>query len=151
MNDDQIKHMVSRFLNWKLPENFNPDGGISFVKYGNIGTEHQYKREPSGTNLIGYAEATEMMRHMIEGMPGPAATPTWLDIKTAPHDVSVLLGYPDWHSKKWVHEVGPASHGWTRNGISTMSRHGQATHWMPLPDPPVSVTRPPRNTPEDQS
>lgn len=79
MNDDQIKHMVSRFLNWKLPENFNPDGGISFVKYGNIGTEHQYKREPSGTNLIGYAEATEMVRHMIEGMPGPAAAPKEYD------------------------------------------------------------------------
>lgn len=26
----QIKHMVERFLNWRLPENFNPDAGISF-------------------------------------------------------------------------------------------------------------------------
>lgn len=26
MTDDQIKHMVNRFLGWKLPENFNPDG-----------------------------------------------------------------------------------------------------------------------------
>lgn len=69
MTEDQIKHMVDRFLNWKLPENFNPDGGISFVRYGNIGTEHQYKREPSGTNLIDAAQADAMVRHMIDGLP----------------------------------------------------------------------------------
>jgi hypothetical protein len=28
MADDQIKHMIYRFLSWRLPENFNPDGGI---------------------------------------------------------------------------------------------------------------------------
>lgn len=69
MTDDQIKHMVNRFLNWKLPQNFNPDGGISFEKYGNIGTEHQYKREPSGTNLIDFTQADAMVWHMIEGLP----------------------------------------------------------------------------------
>lgn len=30
MTEEQIKHMVSRFLGWKLPKNFNPDAGISF-------------------------------------------------------------------------------------------------------------------------
>ena len=30
MTDDQINHMVSRFLQWKLPENFSPDCGITF-------------------------------------------------------------------------------------------------------------------------
>ena len=25
MTDDQIKHMVGRFLSWKLPETFAPD------------------------------------------------------------------------------------------------------------------------------
>ena len=30
MTDEQIKHMANRFLGWPIPENFNPDGGISF-------------------------------------------------------------------------------------------------------------------------
>lgn len=30
MTEDQIKHMVNRFLQWKLPEHFRPDAGISF-------------------------------------------------------------------------------------------------------------------------
>lgn len=30
MTEAQIKHMVNRFLSWKLPDNFNPDAGISF-------------------------------------------------------------------------------------------------------------------------
>jgi hypothetical protein len=32
MTDDQIKHMVNRFLNWRLPESFSPDCGISFKR-----------------------------------------------------------------------------------------------------------------------
>lgn len=33
MTEAQIKHMVNRFLSWKLPrDTFNPDGGISFDK-----------------------------------------------------------------------------------------------------------------------
>jgi hypothetical protein len=28
MTDEQIKHMVNRFLGWRLPENFQPDAGI---------------------------------------------------------------------------------------------------------------------------
>jgi acetate kinase len=68
MDDKQIKHMVERFLNWPLPNNFAPDGGISFERYGNKGTEHQYERRPVGTNLLDYAQAEAMVRHMIEGM-----------------------------------------------------------------------------------
>lgn len=68
MTEDQIKHMVNRFLNWKLPENFNPDGGVSFERFGNKGTPHQYRRESSGTNLFDATQADAMVRYMIEGM-----------------------------------------------------------------------------------
>lgn len=34
MTNEQIKYMVDRFLQWKLPENWKPDGGISFEKFG---------------------------------------------------------------------------------------------------------------------
>ena len=69
MTDEQIKYMVDRFLNWKMPENWKPDGGITFEKFGNKGTPHQYTREPSGTNILDAAQADAMVRHMIEGLP----------------------------------------------------------------------------------
>jgi hypothetical protein len=69
IGDAQINHMVDRFLSWKLPELFRPDGGISFEPIGNKGTEHEYKREPTGTNLLDATQARKMVLHMIEDMP----------------------------------------------------------------------------------
>ncbi len=69
MTEEQIKYMANRFLMWKLPANFNPDGGISFDPIASKGTPHEFRREPVGTNLIGYTEAVEMVRHMIDGLP----------------------------------------------------------------------------------
>lgn len=64
MNDAQIKHMVDRFLGWRLPENFSPDAGISF--------ERPFPRPglmPTGTNLLDATQADAMVRHMLEGLP----------------------------------------------------------------------------------
>jgi hypothetical protein len=78
MTDDQIKHMVNRFLRWRLPENFQPDAGISFNPEYNI----EYNRErylapsrhqPSGTNLFNAAQAEAMVRYMVEGLPSQTA------------------------------------------------------------------------------
>lgn len=69
MTDEQIKHMVNRFLGWKLPENFQPDAGISFKAAFNEHTAHPMKHEPSGTNLLDADQATAMVRYMVEGMP----------------------------------------------------------------------------------
>lgn len=64
MNREQIKHMVDRFLGWKLPRDaFVPDCGISFDM------KHPTRYEPSGTNLFDAQQATEMVQHMVEGMP----------------------------------------------------------------------------------
>jgi hypothetical protein len=69
MNATQIKHMVDRFLSWKLPATFNPDGGIAFEPIGSKGTQHEFKREPVGTNLLDATQAAEMVRHMVDGLP----------------------------------------------------------------------------------
>ena len=69
MTEEQIKYMVDRFLSWKLPEDFNPDGGISFKKMFNDHLPIPSKYEPSGTNLLGATQADAMVRHMVEGMP----------------------------------------------------------------------------------
>lgn len=69
LSEDQIKHMVDRFLGWKLPKDFNPDGGISFESMADQRYNPPILREPSGTNLFGATEATEMVRYMLEGLP----------------------------------------------------------------------------------
>ena len=76
MNADQIKHMTERFLGWKLPENFHPDGGITFKATFNENTPHPMKAEPVGTNLFDYSQAKAMVEYMIEGLPISSATPS---------------------------------------------------------------------------
>jgi len=69
MTDDQIKHMVDRFLRWRLPDDFCPDAGISFEPDYNEHTAHPMKHEPTGTNLFDATQAEAMVRYMTEGMP----------------------------------------------------------------------------------
>lgn len=69
MNDQQIKHMVNRFLGWKLPADFSPDAGISFKAEFNEHTDHPMKHEPSGTNLLDASQAEAMIRYLLEGLP----------------------------------------------------------------------------------
>jgi len=74
MTDEQIKHMVDRFLGWRLPVDFQPDAGISFkpeynVEYNAARGKPPARHEPSGTNLFDATQAEAMVRYMIEGMP----------------------------------------------------------------------------------
>ena len=69
ITEDQIKHMVERFLGWRLPANFSPDAGISFKAAFNENTLWPMKHEPSGTNLLDATQADTMVRYMVEGMP----------------------------------------------------------------------------------
>jgi hypothetical protein len=62
-----VEEMVSRFLSWKLPADFNPDGGISFERYAMPGR----LREPVGTNLLTASQAEAMVRHLL-GIEAPA-------------------------------------------------------------------------------
>ena len=68
MTEAQIKHMVERFLSWKLPEDFAPDGGITFKPMFNEHTAHPMRHEPFGTNLLNYHQAEAMVRHILDGM-----------------------------------------------------------------------------------
>jgi hypothetical protein len=70
MQDYQIKHMVDRFLGWKLPENFNPDNGISFDADAAKKLHPQnHRHEPVGTNLLDAQQAEAMIRYLVEGLP----------------------------------------------------------------------------------
>jgi hypothetical protein len=65
MTDQDVQKMVQRFLSWKLPKNFSPDGGISFKATFNENTPHPMTHEPTGTNLFDAKQAEEMVRHML--------------------------------------------------------------------------------------
>lgn len=71
ITDEQIKIMVDRFLQWKLPADFNPDGGISFEPEYNKEYMARHgrppmKHEPVGTNLLTAEQAEKMVRFMLE-------------------------------------------------------------------------------------
>ena len=53
-------NMVGRFLSWKLPKDFAPDGGISF---------NESAWWPSGTNLLHSGQAKDMLQHVVGGAP----------------------------------------------------------------------------------
>ena len=66
--DEQINHMVERFLGWKLPDDFNPDAGISFKReYNENSPFRPSNHEPVGTNLFCYEQAKKMVLYMLEG------------------------------------------------------------------------------------
>jgi len=68
MTDEQIKHMVRRFLAWKLPENLCPDNGISFKPP--FDTEPMRSRHwPMGTNFLNATQAENMVHHMLDNLP----------------------------------------------------------------------------------
>ena len=88
MTPEQIKHMVNRFLMWKLPADFAPDGGISAVR-PNYAPGVTW--EPSGTNLLDATQAEEMVRHMLEGMPTSAGYVTPSPPPDARRDIMAKL------------------------------------------------------------
>lgn len=69
MTKKQIKHMVEQFLRWKLPEDFKPDGGVTFEKTGHGFGGQTFVRDPIGTNLLTATQAEAMVRHMLKGLP----------------------------------------------------------------------------------
>ena len=92
-----IERMVNRFLAWKLPNDFNPDGGISFKAEYNEGTAHPGKHEPTGTNLLTATQAKAMVEHMVAG----AAFLT--DLETLWHSTASLISFhhADDSGKEW--------------------------------------------------
>ena len=77
MTAEQIKYMRDRFLNWTLPKDLNPDGGISF-KRSESAIKYNHPM-PVGTNFLDAAQAEEMVRYMIDGLPELDATRAALD------------------------------------------------------------------------
>lgn len=66
--DIDIGKIVDRFLGWKLPEDFNPDCGISFKRESDYDhpTYGRNKFEPIGTNLFSAEQAKRMFEYALD-------------------------------------------------------------------------------------
>ena len=74
MDNEQIKHMVDRFLGWHLPENFQPDAGINFKAEYNVAFNAARgvppeRHQPVGTNLFTAEQAEAMVRYLVDALP----------------------------------------------------------------------------------
>lgn len=60
-HNDAAKLLAERFLGWKLPENFNPDGGVSFKPNAS-------PHGVTGTNLLDFTQAYGMFTTLLDGV-----------------------------------------------------------------------------------
>ena len=100
MNVEQIKYMVNRFLGWRLPKPWQPDGGISYQRpnYAHAPAEHDW---PTGTNLFDADQAEAMVRYMTEALPAKSDKLRWLIEAPGPHFLTVKnIGYQ--HRFHWT-------------------------------------------------
>ncbi len=56
--------MATKFMAWKLPKDFNPDGGISFKSYHPQQTPYS-PMWPTGTNLLSHEQAKAMFEFIL--------------------------------------------------------------------------------------
>lgn len=75
-----VKSMVDRFLGWKLPNDFAPDGGVTFNRHYNTlvnGKVTECERTygdtwwPIGTNLLTAEQAEQMFSYVLAAAPKP--------------------------------------------------------------------------------
>lgn len=57
--------MVNRFLGWRVPEDFNPDGGVEFHRVMPNGHLRPPNWWPVGTNLLTAEQARAMLEYVI--------------------------------------------------------------------------------------
>lgn len=62
----KVKHMVNRFLGWKLPKDFSPDAGISFNPTKPYEGDELGNSWPIGTNLFTAEQAKQMIEYLLD-------------------------------------------------------------------------------------
>ncbi len=94
--------------------------------------------------MVEYAGDDAMLAIIDAALAGtaPAAAKSladpWRPIQTAPHNEQVLLYCPERGITNHERiELGYASHGRRVGETSSVSAHSWATHWQPLPHPPI--------------
>lgn len=89
-----IKQAVNRFLGWKLPSDFNPDGNINFYRQ----YEYNSPYYPIGTNLFTAEQAKAMFEYCLS-----AYKPQADDVPPDVYDIVVDTGDGIYHTAEVVH------------------------------------------------
>lgn len=133
-----VRTMAERFLSWKLPENFNPDGGIKFDRVVNLGTLHQYYHEPTGTNLLDFTQAKQMIEYLLAGLDLTTPHPKPLDPPAQDEVVLDALRDAYWAGAMAVHnawvndlgqndpDFGEAASDYAQAAITALRQHQSA-------------------------
>jgi hypothetical protein len=90
--------MVSRFLTWRLPDDFGPDCGIHFTPFHPNGVT---RYEPVGTNLLTAEQAKAMLTHVLAAA-APQVEPVawlWIEDPFGANEHHVVFEDPE--SPKW--------------------------------------------------
>ena len=96
-----IDRLVNKFLGWKLPKDFSPDGGIVFDKHQN------HHITPTGTNLFSAEQAKAMFEHLLADEPQPILSQgepvAWRFIGINEHEGMFMLKdrMPKKYDKTW--------------------------------------------------
>ena len=140
MTDEQIKHMVNRLLMWRLPEDFNPDGGISFKRYFNECTDHPMRHEPVGTNLLDYTQAEQMVRYMVEGLAAAPAPPSreWIPVSGRLPEYSGDVIGCWWGGSVAIANLICGEWWYVSHSSGRIKANVAPDYWQPLPAPPVA-------------
>lgn len=85
-----IDKMVCRFLSWKLPKNFSPDGGVVFIPTKGRGYDSPHW--PIGTNLLTAEQARKMFEHVTADEPAEGLQPHQQRVVTEKADIDERLG-----------------------------------------------------------
>jgi hypothetical protein len=102
-----VAHMVNRFLGWKLPREFAPDGGITFHRKNPKGFDLPHCW-PVGTNLLTTDQARAMFEYCLQG-----AAPQAQEQKPVVKVTASMLGiFPTWFDPEW-HKVAR----WHKNDV----------------------------------
>lgn len=91
----EVEAMARRFLCWKLPDDFSPDGGITF-------TPPSPPHWPSGTNILNAKQAEAMVRHMLRGTSAsdhPTASGL-NELKARLHELREIVMDCGWHEHR---------------------------------------------------
>lgn len=99
--------MVTRFLGWKLPQDFLPDCGISFTPY--MVGEPLRPLWPIGTNLLHAGQARAMLEHVLGEATDEAAQRELAAYKQAIEEVCAPGQYEEWIERTVV-DVEKAIH-----------------------------------------
>ena len=96
-----IDRLVNKFLCWKLPKDFCPDGGIFFKRIPDFPEFNKWEYEPIGTNLFTADQAKAMFEYLLADEPqallsqgepmGYLRFKTINDVTFVPRDVRFVL------------------------------------------------------------